>query len=165
MNKKTINLTEYDLKNIIKESVNNIIKESFNDKEISYAIEEHGGIKKNQYFNASIFADYDLQKSQYKGYLSRNTVNELDNADLLFNLRKHLIFTNDGGAIVVDKASSYNNKSYWDDISNWENKVRTRNKKWGENEPNNERYKRNGEDKFIRPNEFNTVDRRLQRKG
>ena len=156
MNKKTIKITEYDLKNIIKESVNNIIKESFNDKEISHAIEEHGGVKKNQYFNASTFADYDLQNGQYKGYLSRNTVNELDDADLLFNLRKRLIFTNDGGAIVVDEASSFNNKSYWDDRSNWENKVRTRNKKWGEIESNKEQYK---------PNEFNTVDRRLQRKG
>ena len=160
MNKKTINLTEYDLKNIIKESVNNIIKESFNDKNISHAIKQHGGLKQDeQHRGASILSDYNLQDSIYFGYLSSDTINELKNCGLIFYISKYILYTNDGGAIAVSPLRNQQDP--------WNEKVKNRNQKWGENGPNKEDfesfwgYRHEDHDK---PIEFNTVDRRLQRK-
>lgn len=164
MNKKTVTLTESDLKNIIKKSVNNILKESFNDKNISNAIEDHGGLKRKEYttrWSASINANYDLKNSNYEGYLTSNAINELEHTGLIYYLREYLLYTNDGGAVVVSNGNSILDKNTTD----WENKVRNRNRQWGEIDSNREKYNRNGEDIYVSPNKFNTIDRRKQIKG
>lgn len=159
MNKKNVTLTESDLKNIIKKSVNNILKESFNDKTISNAIKDHGGIKRNYTrFNASITSDYDLQNSEYEGCLSPRTLKELDECGLTYYIQKYLLYTNDGCAIVVNP--SYQSKD------SWEEKVRKRNQKWGENGPNKEDFEDFGyrQERYAVPRDLNTYDRRVERK-
>lgn len=159
MNKKTVTLTESDLKNIIKKSVNNILKESFNDKTISNAIKDHGGIKRNYTrWNATITADYDLQNSEYEGYLSPRTLKELDECGLTYYIQKYLLYTNDGCAIAVKP--SYQSKDSWDE------KVRKRNQKWGENSSNKEDFEDGGyrEEIYAVPRDFNTHERRIERK-
>ena len=45
-NKNMLKINESQLREIINESIMNVLNESFNDKNISQAIEEHGGIDK-----------------------------------------------------------------------------------------------------------------------
>ena len=81
MSNNMIKLTESQLKKIVNESVKSVLNESFTDNRIAQAIKEHGGLSKFQNkFGAKINADYDLQTAAYKGYLSRETVNEIEAA-------------------------------------------------------------------------------------
>lgn len=152
----TKKLTEHNLNRIIKECVNNLLKESFNDKKISDEIKRHGGLKKSdRKYGAGIYSNYDLQNSLYQGYLSPETIEEIDNCDLIFYLNEYLLFTNDGGAIVVKQ-----NKNEIINNTPWENKVRNRNNKWGENTE----YPFFKKDIYVKPNKLNTYQRRNERK-
>lgn len=151
-------ISESKLKNIINNSVSKILKESFNDNRIAIEIEEHGGLLKfRRKYGASQYANYDLQNCKYVGYLSSETINELDDTNLLWLLREHLLYTNDGGAIVVDKT---NEKKEIHTQSPWEKKVSDRNNKWIE-KTNNPHYTK---DNAIVPNEINTMFRRSEMK-
>jgi hypothetical protein len=137
------------------------LNESFNDNNITNAINDHDGIdKRRRQFGAIHYADYDLKTARYWGYLTPETVENIEEVHLEFQLRKNLIYTNDGGAIVVSDTSKFNltNKR-----NEWEDKVSKRNKNWGEEEKNKEEYKWRKEI-HVRPNEFNTTDRRKDNK-
>ena len=162
MANRLVKLTESKINKIINDSLNRILKESFNDKRVSSAIKSHGGLNnkyKNAFYGANTNANYDLKNCTYVGYLSPDTVNELAENNLLFNLDEYLLHTNDGCAIVVKKNS--NDIFFDDDYDNsWEKKVKDRNKKWGE-ETNNENYR---DEMYISPNKLNTYYRRQDRK-
>lgn len=139
------------------------LNESFNDNRISNAINDHDGIDKRlREFGAIHYADYDLKTAKYVGYLTPETVENIDEVDLKFELRKYLIYTNDGGAIVVSNTAKI-------DLANigkrneWEDKVSKRNANWGEEEKNKEDYKWRKEI-YVKPNEFNTINRRQDNK-
>ena len=153
-------ISEIKLKNIITESLKNVLKESFNDNKIANAIKEHGGLDStNKRWSAAFNADFDLKNSKYCGYLSPKTMEELNTTGLSFYLRKYILYTKDGGAIVIEKV--YSSEDSWND------KVRTRNQKWGENGPNKEAFERFGSrrETYIYPNEGNTLSRRQERKN
>ena len=136
------------------------LNESFNDNKISNAINQHGGIDKRlREFGAIHYADYDLKNAKYVGYLTPETVENIEEVSLRFKLRKDLIYTNDGGAIVV----SNNIINFTNKRNEWEDKVSKRNKNWGEEEKNKEEYKWRKEI-YVKPNEFNTIDRRKDNK-
>ena len=137
------------------------LNESFNDNKISNAINDHNGIdKRRRRFGAIHYADYDLKNAKYVGYLTPETVENIEEVNLEFQLRKNLIYTNDGGAIVVSDTAKINltNKR-----NEWEDKVSNRNKNWGEEEKNKEDYKWRKEI-YVKPNEYNTTDRRKDNK-
>jgi hypothetical protein len=137
------------------------LNESFNDNKISNAINQHGGIDKRlREFGAIHYADYDLKNAKYVGYLTPETVENIEEVSLRFKLRKDLIYTNDGGAIVVSNTTSYN---FTGKRNEWEDKVSKRNKNWGEEEKNKEKYGFRKEI-YVKPNEFNTIDRRQDNK-
>ena len=155
-------INKSQLNKIINESVKKVLKESFNDNEISQAIAEHGGLnQKNRRWSASIFSDFDLQNAQFNGYLSPNTIDELENTFLTLHLKKWLLYTNDGGAIVVEMGRNdfHDNK--------WNEKVRKRNQQWGEDGSDKKEFTDilgNKREKYMKPIEMNTVDRRRERK-
>ena len=137
------------------------LNESFNDNKISNAINKHGGIDKRlRDFGAIHYADYDLKNAKYVGYLTPETVENIEEVSLRFKLRKDLIYTNDGGAIVVSNTTSYN---FTGKRNEWQDKVSKRNKNWGEEEKNKEKYGFRKEI-YVQPNEFNTIDRRQDNK-
>lgn len=150
-------LAKDKLDRIIKESVNNLLKESFNDKRVSNEINAHGGLRKHyKKLSANMRADYDLQNCEYQGYLSPDTLKELHDSNMIFYLTKYLLYTNDGGAVVVDKKL----KDYVNNIgTTWRNKVKQRNNKWGEetNQPNFIK------DDSFEPYTYNTLNRRRER--
>lgn len=155
-------INESQLNKIINESVKNVLKESFNDNEISQAIAEHGGLnQKNRRWGASFFSDFDLQNAKFNGYLSPNTINELEDTFLAFHLKKWLLYTNDGGAIVVEMGRNDFNDTKWNE------KVRKRNQQWGEDGSDKKEFTDilgNKRERYIKPIEMNTVDRRRERK-
>ena len=160
---KKYKISEKDLNNIVSESIQNILKESFNDKKISRDIEDFGGLDpKRMKFGATLASDYDLQRSKMCGYLSRETVNELFDAELVPKLSKWLLFTNNGGAIVIEPNDEY---PYYDNP--WNKKVKERNQQWGEDGANKEQFQKDGwrRENSYEPIEINTVDRRKERKG
>lgn len=160
MSNNMIKLTESQLKKIVNESVKSVLNESFTDNRIAQAIKEHGGLSKFQNkFGAKINADYDLQTAAYKGYLSRETVNEIEAADLWYQLNRWLLYTNDGGAIVVDDIRNTQNVA--DRDYSWDKKVRQRNIQWGEDVPDTRYW----EERHSTPNKFNTKRRREDRKN
>ena len=143
--------------NRINDNIECILEESFNDKNISNAIKEHGGLdnKWMKRFGASINANYDIQNSEYCGYLTSETVSNLDETDLIYGLGDRLLFTNDGGAVVIKN-------TYMDKESDWDKKVRNRNAQWRENVSDKDKYE---EEKYVKPNRFNTYYRRRERKN
>lgn len=155
-------INESQLNKIINESVKNVLKESFNDNEISQAIAEHGGLnQRNRRWGASFFSDFDLQNANFSGYLSPNTIRELENTFLAFHLKKWLLYTNDGGAIVVEMGRN----DFHD--TKWNEKVKKRNQQWGEDGSDKKEFTDilgNKRERYIKPIEINTVDRRRERK-
>lgn len=149
-------LSESKMNSIISETVNNLLNESFNDNEISRAIEEHGGLlKQKRELGASMYSDYDLQNCKYKGYLSPNTINELDRFGLAYFLRSVIIYTNDGGAIVLSYEPLKNN--------DFNRKFMKRNMKWAENH-NNYKHLYNGSNGYTSYDASNLQPRRNERK-
>lgn len=157
-------INESTLKQIIEESVKNVLKESFNDNELTQAIKEHGGIHKSfKDIGTFIHGNFDLQNAKYEGYLNKETLRELLNTHLYSKVAEWVIWTNDGGAIVVSENMSM-------DRNFWNKKVKQRNQKWGVNSDNKEDFQSNGwrreteSSDFISPKNINTFTRRLDRK-
>ena len=70
-----------------------------------------------------------------------------------------MLYTNDGCAIAI--TPSFQSKDSWDE------KVRKRNQKWGENSSNKEDFEDGGyrEEIYAVPRHLNTHERRIERKG
>ena len=158
-------INESTLKQIIEESVKNVLKESFNNNELSQAVKEHGGLSKmRDYMGASYHSNYDLQNAKYEGYLSSQTIKELVSTPLFSKIQSWLLFTNDGGAIVVGETYSYGKNSAWNE------KVKKRNQEWGEDGPKKDDFKLGQWRHEIQnvgalpPKDVNTFIRRSERK-
>lgn len=83
-----------------------MIVESFDNEELGRNIEYYGGLKDDtssyrKKDDARTRAGYDLKQAMYVGYISKNTLEELIDTELIDSVRHRLLFTNDGGAIVV----------------------------------------------------------------
>lgn len=159
-------INESTLKQIIKESVNNVLKESFNNNELSQAVKEHGGLSKmRDYMGATYHSNYDLQNAKYEGYLSSQTIQELVGTHLFSKIQSWLLFTNDGGAIVVGETYSYEKNSAWNE------KVKKRNQEWGEDGPNKDDFQvgkwrwETQNAGVLPPKEVNTFVRRSERRN
>ena len=158
-------INESKLKQIIGESVKNVLKESFNNNDLSQAIKEHGGLSKmRDYMGAPYHSNYDLQNAKYEGYLSSETIKELVGTHIFSKIQSWLLFTNDGGAIIVGETYSYEKNSEWN------KKVKKRNQEWGEDGPNKDDFQvgkwRRETQNFgaTPPREVNTFVRRSERK-
>ena len=159
-------INESILKQIIDESVKKVLKESFNDKKLSIEIERHGGIdNKHNDLSASYNSNFDLQNAIYGGYLSRTALQELMGTSLMEYIKGFILFTQDGGAIVVDERISSMN-----DMHAWNEKVKKRNQNWGESGQNQDDFKGDGYRKerigyeWTKPKDFNTYARRSDNK-
>ena len=106
----------------------NILEESFNDKKLAEEIKKHGGLNKDMKdVDARMHANFDLQNSKYKSYLSFEICIEIANSDcydLLYNSINSILYTNDGGIILL----SHNGHD--DDYKKWSKKIKTRNNNW-----------------------------------
>lgn len=159
-------INESTLKQIIEESVKNVLKESFNNNELSQAIKDHGGLSKiRDFMGAPSHSNYDLQNVSYEGYLSAETIKELVKTHLFSKIQAWLLFTNDGGAIIVGENYSYEKNSAWNE------KVKKRNQEWGEDGPNKNDFQigqwRHETQNIgaIPPKEVNTFVRRSERRN
>lgn len=90
-----------------------MINESFDNEELVRNIEYCGGLKDNtssyrKRDDARTRAGYDLKQAKYIGYISEDTLEELIDNDLIESVRHRLLFTNDGGAIVVASKDDMN---------------------------------------------------------
>lgn len=140
-----------DLKNKEKNKQNTIIdenidfkqiNESFNNKELAEEIKKHGGLKDLQKdFDARRnLTTFDLKNSKYSCYLDPKFVSDIyhNNAYMLLYKSKDIIlYTNDGGIILID---SGNDK---DNYRKWRDKMHMRNDNWIE-----DRIKENPEETF-----------------
>lgn len=106
----------------------NILEESFNDKKLAEEIKKHGGLNKNmEDCDARMEANFDLKNSKYKSYLSFKTRREIMDSDcyiLLYNSRHSILYTNDGGIILLS------NNGNSDDYQKWSKKIKMRNNNW-----------------------------------
>jgi hypothetical protein len=131
----------------------NILEESFTDKKLAEEIKKHGGLNKDMKdCDARMKANFDLQNSKYKSYLSyeiRKEITDSDCFDLLYNSIHSILYTNDGGIILL----SHN--GYDDDYKKWSKKIKTRNNNW---RPNG--FQQNPDYFFEEPFDSNTYLRR-----
>lgn len=160
MKKQKIILTESQLYSAINNAVNKVLNESFKDKNISQAIEEHGGVNKSFSLRSAKYnADYNLQNACYCGYLSPETMEEIESCDLLGDIEKRIIHTKDYGAVVVGKNYNEPIENPHDYSTEWENKVRKRNNNFLQDTLSPEEYKRQ-KNIYVTPNKFDTMYRR-----
>ena len=131
LDKKEQNLTSQDMLN-----------ESFNNKELAEEIKKHGGLK-NSFKDIDArehLINFDLKNCKYSCYLNPEFVNDIyyNNAyRLLYKSIDNILYTNDGGIILIDSGDDY------DEYKKWKNKMHMRNDNWIE-----DRIKENPEETF-----------------
>ncbi len=110
---RKVKLSEARLHKIIKESIRNVINESFENPELAEMIREHGGLRKiEKYVKDARSRDngalgFDIRYASPEYYLSPETVSEIYDAGLYYDIEEKVLYTNDGGAIVI-KNGEYN---------------------------------------------------------
>jgi hypothetical protein len=115
------------------------LNESFTNQELKDAIKAHGGLSK-LYKNIdarTLYTEqsnsFDLVNCKYCGYISQEIV-EIINTEFKCNLRlwyyiyTNILFTNDGGAIIIDNGDG--NLGY--EHRKWIKKMKIRNNNWKE---------------------------------
>lgn len=118
------------------------INESFNNKELAEEIKKHGGLKDSQKDMDARrnLTTFDLKNSKYSCYLNPKIVSDIyyNNAYMLLYKSKDIIlYTNDGGIILIDSGDDKDNYRKWRD------KMHMRNDNWIE-----DRIKENPEETF-----------------
>lgn len=147
---KKVKLSEEKLHNIIKESIRNVINESFGNPELAEMVREHGGLRKiDRYVKDARSRDdgafgFDIRYASPKYYLSPETVSEIDNAGLYYDLEEKLLYTNDGGAIVIERGDyDYpgGREVYDKEVGRpYDDKMYQRGKNFTEDNPESERF-------------------------
>ena len=119
-----------------------MLNESFNNKELAEEIKKHGGLK-NSFKDIDArkhSINFDLKNCKYSCYLNPEFVNDIyiNNAyRLLYKSIDNILYTNDGGIIIIDSVNDY------DEYKKWKNKMHMRNDNWIE-----DRIKENPEETF-----------------
>lgn len=148
------------------------LNESFTNQELKDAIKAHGGLSKGK-FNSDYTRDarkgstyFDLKNAKYVGYLKPETISDIIDSDcykIIFRSLDILLYTKDGGMIVVDKGDSYLDNNYRE----WVKKIKNRDNNWIEDEvsehPDEEFLntgKRDEEYDYVTPNDDITSLRR-----
>lgn len=119
-----------------------MLNESFNNKELAEEIKKHGGLKDSQKDMDARrnLTTFDLKNSKYSCYLNPKIVSDIyyNNAYMLLYKSKDIIlYTNDGGIILIDSGDDKDNYRKWRD------KMHMRNDNWIE-----DRIKENPEETF-----------------
>ena len=148
---KTMKINEAKLKKIVQESVRKVINESFENSKLAEMVREHGGLRKiNKYVKdartVGINGGFDIRYAEPRYYLSPETVEELDNSGLYYDISGKVLYTNDGGAIVIENgAYEYpgGREMYTKEVEEpYDNKMYQRGKRFTEANPESKR--RNG---------------------
>ena len=111
------------------------LNESFTNQELKDAIKAHGGLRKFNYFQDARMnnSKFDLKNAKYAGYLNSETYTYIVQSGcsiILFKSQDLLLYTNDGGIIVVNYGDEYLEK----DHTEWIKKMKFRNNNWIEDE-------------------------------
>lgn len=111
------------------------LNESFTNQELKDAIKAHGGLSKFDSYNDArkLNNDFNLKNAKYLGYLKPEIFNDIIKNGchrILFKSRDILLYTNDGGIIVVEGGDEF----LGDDYNEWVKKMKIRNNNWIEDE-------------------------------
>lgn len=87
------------------QSFKNSLNESFNNQELTNALAEHGGIKNTKYSKLrdarSYNTKFDIRYAEYSDYLEPQELEVLSKVNPYWPIVDQLLYTNDGGAIVI----------------------------------------------------------------
>ena len=156
MKKNPVRINEGQLRKIVAETVRKALNESFENSELAEMVREHGGLRKiDRYVKdartcAGGGLGFDIRYASPRYYLSPETVSEIDNAGLYFDIEEKVLYTNDGGAIVIE-IGDYDypggREAYDKEVgAPYDNKMYHRGKNFTAKNPKSERFMGNWSD-------------------